>query len=122
MRPCFNCFTSFLLGHKTEAKSHFSKLKGSYPKPFNPNSDKANQFDWALNGCKDRQDAGEKILELPMYLENGDEVYWSKNSASNNNKPGPYREYYILKDTTATYCGAYAHKDLSANGDFAACT
>lgn len=76
---------------------------------------------------------------------NNEETYWSQNPASNNNKPGPYRfviipvsgtaltlsrEYYIVKSNsassqteyTATYCGAYAHKDLTSNGDFVACT
>ena len=40
------------------------------------------------------------------------------------------REYYILKknpassqtENTATYCGAYAHKDLNSNGDFVKCS
>ena len=83
---------------------------------------------------------------------NDEETYWSKNPSSNNNKPGPYRfviscthtlgggrggamltsgrEYYIIKsngaasqaENTATYCGAYAHKDLSSNGDFVVCS
>ena len=83
-----------------------------------------------------------------MFLDstnNNEETYWSQNPASNNNKPGPYRlviitvsstalilsrEYYIIKsngasapiENTATYCGAYAHKDLNSNGDFVACT
>ncbi|CAF9931398.1 MAG: hypothetical protein ALECFALPRED_004996 [Alectoria fallacina] len=106
---------------------------GSYPKPFNPNSDKADQFSWDLNDCGTRQTNGETILELPMFIDstnNNEETYWSKNPASNNNKPGPYREYYIIKsngassasENTATYCGAYAHKDLTSNGDFVVCT
>lgn len=122
--------------------------KGSYPKGFNPNSDKADQFNWDLNDCGTRQTNGETILELPMFIDstnNNVETYWSQNPASNNNKPGPYRlvvttvggtgltssrEYYIVKsngassqtENTATYCGAYAHKDLTSNGDFVACT
>lgn len=107
--------------------------KGSYPKGFNPNSDKADQFNWDLNDCGTRQTNGETILELPMFIDstnNNAETYWSQNPASNNNKPGPYREYYIVKsngassqtENTATYCGAYAHKDLTSNGDFVACT
>ena len=68
--------------------------KGSYPKPFNPDSDKADQFNWDLNDCGTRQTDGETILELPMFIDstnNNEETYWSKNPASNNNKPGPYR-------------------------------
>ena len=70
---------------------------GSYPKAFNPDSDKADQFNWDLNDCGTRQTNGEDILELPMWVDsNGDETYWSKNPSSNNNKPGPYR--FVIKD------------------------
>jgi len=94
--------------------------KGSYPKTFNPRNPKAGQFNWDLNDCGTRQTAGETINELPMYLDSAsNEAYWSTNT---DNNPGPYREYYILKDKVATYCGAYAHKDKSSNGDFVACT
>ncbi len=71
--------------------------KGSYPKPFNPDSDQADQFNWDLNDCGTRQTNGETILELPMWVDSsGDETYWSKNPSSNNNKPGPYR--FVIKD------------------------
>ena len=94
--------------------------KGSYPKGFNPKNPKAGQFTWDINDCGTRQDNGETILELPMYLDSsGNEQYWSTNT---DNNPGPYREYYILKNNVATYCGAYAHKDKSSNGDFARCS
>lgn len=50
----------------------------------------------------------------------GDETNWSENDS--NNRPGAYREYYILKGTVATYCGAYAHTTDAKDSDFAKCT
>ncbi|CAF9943594.1 MAG: hypothetical protein ALECFALPRED_000739, partial [Alectoria fallacina] len=91
------------------------KKKGYYPKEWKSKSDKADQFTW-LNDCTGREKDGEKLLELPMWVDSaGTAVNRSANPASNNNKPGPFRGYYILKDKTATYCGAYAHADTKSN-------
>ncbi|CAD6591938.1 MAG: hypothetical protein ASARMPREDX12_005504 [Alectoria sarmentosa] len=93
------------------------KKKGSYPKEWKSKSDKADQFTW-LNDCTSRAKDGEKLLELPMWVNSaGTAVNWSANPASNNNKPGPFREYYILKNETATYCGAYTHADTKSNDE-----
>ncbi|CAD6590445.1 MAG: hypothetical protein ASARMPRED_004819 [Alectoria sarmentosa] len=121
--PISNTNQYFTAGYVT------GNITDIYPRPFNPDSDKADQFNWDLNDYGTRQTNGETILDLPMFIDstnNDEETYWSKNPASNNNKPGPYREYYIIKsngassatENTATYCVAYAHKDLSSNGDF----
>ena len=82
--------------------------KGSYLKPFNPKDPKAGRFHWHLNNCGTRQTDGETIYELPMYLDSkGKEACWRTNT---DNSACPHREYYLLKDSVAMYCGAYAHK------------
>ncbi|KAF2663379.1 hypothetical protein BT63DRAFT_461487 [Microthyrium microscopicum] len=97
------------------------KRKGNYPGPFKFYSEASKTFTFS-NGCRERaQDERETILEMPMVIRNGVPVKWSDPAAGLRN-PGPWRQYFILKDGVVTHCGAAIHTSKTDPDTFAMCT